>query len=136
MPNIKKIATLICNSGTTFNYKKWLAEETSDLAIQIPPLDEIPSQAIPPLAKLVADGESEARELALALDIDMSKLAEYLDALCEFKFTEDSGNGYKATSAGEQAVEALGQKMLARELFEVKARLQHLEQLSRHLNDS
>lgn len=131
-----ELATLICHGDAILNPRKWLAEESSDLATRIPHLDEIPPQAILPLAKLVADGESDARKLSLGLDIDEANLVEYLDALCEFKFAEEARNGYKATSAGEQAFEAVGQKMFARELFEVKARLQQLEQLRRHLSGS
>lgn len=137
MPDVRKeLAELICHGDAVLNPKKWLAEEASDLATRIPNLDELPPQAILPLAKLVADGESDAQKLALALDIDEAKIAEYLDALCEFKFAEEAWNGCKATSAGEQAFEAVGQRMVARELFEVKARLQQLEQLRRHLNGS
>lgn len=132
----KELAVLICYGDAVLNPKKWLAEEASDLATRIPHLDEIPSQAILPLAKLVVDGESNARKLALATDIDEAKLDEYLDALCEFKFAEETWNGYKATPTGEQAFEAIGQRMVARELFQVKARLQQLEQLRQHLNDS
>ena len=130
----KELAVLICHGDAILNPKQWLAEESSDLATRIPHLDEIPPQAILPLAKLVADGESDARKLALALDLEEAKLDEYLDALCEFKFAEEAGNGYKATSAGKHAFEAVGQKMVTRELFEVKARLQQLEQIYRHLN--
>lgn len=126
---LHELAALICHGDAVLNPRKWLAEESSDLATRISHLDEIPPQAILPLAKLAADGESDVRKLALALDIDEAKLAEYMDALCEFKFAEESWNGYKATSAGEQAFEAVGQRMVARELFEVKARLQQLEQL-------
>ena len=137
MPDVrKKLAALICHGDAVLSPRKWLAEESSDLATRIPHLDEIPSQAILPLAKLVADGESDARKLALALDIDEAKLDEYLDALCAFKYAEETWSGYKATSAGEQAFEAVGQRMVARELFEVKARLQQLELLCRHLNGS
>lgn len=132
----RELATLICHGDAVLSPRKWLEEESSDLATRIPHLDEIPAQAILPLAKLVADGESDSRKLALALDIDEAKLDEYLDALCEFKFAEEAWNGYKATSTGEQAFEAVGQSMIARELFEVKARLQQLEQLSRHFNGS
>lgn len=130
---LKELAALICHGNVVLNPKKWLAEESSDLATRIPHLDEIPPQAILPLAKLVADGESDVRKLALALDIDEVKLDEYLDALCKFKFAEEVLNVYKATPAGEQAFEAVGQRMVARELFEVKARLQQLEQLRQHL---
>ena len=131
MPDIrKKIAVLICHGDAVLSPRKWLAEEVSELATSIRHLDEIPSQAILPLAKLVADGESDARKLALSLHIDEPKLDEYLGALCEFKFTEESLNGYKATPAGEQAFDAVGQRMVARELFQVKARLQQLELLS------
>ncbi len=131
MPDIRKeLAVLICHGNAVLNPKRWLAQESSDLATRIPHLDEIPPQAILPLAMLVADGESDARKLALGLDIDEAKLAEFLDALCEFKFVEEVWNGYKATPAGEQAFEAVGERMIARELLEVKARLQQLEQLS------
>ena len=137
MPDVRKeLATLICYGDAVLSPRRWLAEESSNLATRIPHLDEIPPQAILPLAKLVAHGESDARKLALALDIDEVKLNEYLDALCEFKFAEEAWTGYKATSAGEQAFEAVGERMIARELFEVKARLKQLEQLSRHLNGS
>ena len=132
----KELAVLICHGDAVLNPKKWLAEEASDLATRIPHLDEIPSQAILPLAKLVVDGESDASKLALAIDIDEAKLDEYLDALCELKFAEETWNGYKATPTGEQAFEAIGQRMVARELFQVKARLQQLEKLRQHLNDS
>ena len=125
----QKIADLICHGSAVLNPKKWLAEESSDLAMRIPHLDEFPAQAILPLAKLVADGESDAGKLALGLDIDETKLAEYLDALCEFRFAEESGNGYKATLAGEHAFEAVGKRMVEREMFEVKRRLTQLEQL-------
>ena len=132
----KELAVLICHGDAVLNPKKWLAEEAGDLATRIPYLDEIPSQAILPLAKLVADGESDAGKLALALGIDEAKIHEYLDALCEFKFAEEAGNGYKATSSGEQVFKAIGLKIVARESFELKARLQQLERLHQHLNDS
>jgi hypothetical protein len=137
MPDVhKELAVLICHGGAVLNPKKWLAEEASDLAARIPHLDEIPSQAILPLAKLVADGESDARKLALALDIDEAELDEYLDSLCELKFAEETWNGYKATPTGEEAFEAIGQKMIVRELFEVKSRLEQLDRLHRSLDQS
>lgn len=133
---LHELAALVCHGEAVLNPRKWLAEEASDLATRIPHLDEIPPEAILPLAKLVADGESDARRLALALDIDEAKLDEYLDALCEFKFAECTGIGHKATIAGEEAFKAVGERMVERELFQVKARLQQLEQLRRHLNGS
>ena len=137
MPDVRKeLAVLICHGDAVLDPKKWLAEEASNLATRIPHLDEIPPQAILPLAKLVADGQSDARRLSLALDIDKAKLDEYLDALCEFKFAERTGIGHKATTAGENAFKAVGERMVDRELFQVKARLQQLEQLRRHLNGS
>jgi hypothetical protein len=97
----KEVADLICHGNSVLDPKKWLAEEASDLAIKIGQLDEIPPQALLPLAKLVVDGEADARRLASALDIEGGKLEEYLEALCEFKFVEQTGVGYKATPAGE-----------------------------------
>lgn len=132
----QELATLICYGDGVLNPRRWLAEESSDLAMRIPHLDEVPPQAILPLAKLVADGESDARKLALALDVDEAKLDEYLDVLCEFKFAEEAGNGYKATLTGEQAVDAVGERMVARELFALKGRLEWLEGLRRQLNGS
>jgi hypothetical protein len=137
MPELfKELAALICHGDAVLNPRKWLAEEASNLATRIAHLDEIPPQAILPLAKLVADGESDARQLALALDIDEVKLDEYLEALSEFEFAEWTGNGHKATPAGEEAFKAVGERMVQRELFQVKGRLQQLEQLRRHLNGS
>ena len=137
MPDVrKKLAVLICHGDAVLSPKKWLAEEASDLATRIRHLDEIPAQAILPLAKLVADGESDARKLALALDIEEAKIDDYLGVLLEFDFAEESSNGYKATPSGEQAFDAIGLRMVARELFQVKARLQQLEQLNRLLSNS
>ena len=133
---LDELAALICHGDAVLDPKKWLAEEVSNLATRIPHLDEIPPQAILPLAKLVSDGESDIKRLALALNIDEAKLDEYLDALCEFKFAEWTGVGHKATTAGEDAFKAVGERMVQRELFQVKARLQQLGQLHRHLNGS
>lgn len=132
----KELAELVCNGDAILDPKSWLAEEAADLATRIPHIDEIPSQAILPLAKLVADGVSDARRLSLALDIDEAKVDEYLDALCECKFAQWTGTGHKATTAGENAFKAVGERMVERELFQVKGRLQQLEQLRRHLNGS
>ena len=132
----KKLAVLVCYGDTQLSPKRWLAEETSDLATRIPHLDEIPPQAILPLAKLVAGGESDATRLALALNIEEAELVEHLNDLCEIQFAEETLNGYKATSAGEQAFDAVAQKMVDRELLEIKRRLEQLEQLRGRLNDS
>jgi hypothetical protein len=132
----KELAVLICHGDTVLSPKNWLAEEASDLATQFPHLDEIPSQAILPLAKLVADGESSAEKLEIVIDIDGGKLDEYLDALCEFKFVEETWNGYKATQTGEQVFDAVGRRMVARELFQLKSRLDQLEQLNQQISDS
>lgn len=132
MVNMRQgLAELICHGDAILNPKKWLDQEVCHEALNIPNLDEFPSQAILPLAKLVANGESDARKLALATDIDESKAAEYLEALCEFKFVEKTWNGYKSTQAGERAFEAIGKRMVLRELSEVKGRLKQLEDLNR-----
>ena len=125
----QKLAVLICYGDAVLNPKKWLAQEAADLATRFPNLDEIPPQAILPLAKLVADGESNARKLALATDSDESKVNEYLEALCEFNFAEKTWAGYKSTQLGEQVFETVGKRMVERELFEVKRRLKQLEEL-------
>lgn len=130
------IAELICHGEAVLNPRKWLAQEAGDLATRIAGLDAIPSQAIVPLAKLVAYGESDARRLALSTDFDESKLEEYLGALCEFKFAEQTWNGYKATSTGEQAFEAIGRRMVDRELMQLQGRLQQLERIHQKLNGS
>ena len=57
--NLQQLAALICHGDAVLNPKKWLAEEASNLATRIPHFDEIPNQAILPLAKLVAEGESD-----------------------------------------------------------------------------
>lgn len=125
----QKLADLICNGEAILNPRKWLAEEVGDLAIRISHLDEVPAQSILPLAKLVVEGESDAGRLALALDVDDDVLQVQLEALCEFKLAEWTGIGYKATQAGEQAFDAVGQQVLERELFEMKRRLLQLEQI-------
>lgn len=132
----KKIADLICYGDTVLSPQKWLAEEAANLAIRIRQMDEIPSQAILPLARLVAYGECDSRKLALSIDIDEPKLDEYLDALIEFKFAEETLNGYRATPSGVQAIDAIGVAMVERELFVLKGRLQHLEMLRKGLHGS
>lgn len=109
--------------------KRWLAEEASNLATRFPHLDEIPSRALLPLAKLVADGASNAGSLTQALEIDADKLDEYLDALCKFNLVEKTFSGYKATAAGEQAFEVVSRTMVKREVFEMDRRLKHLRRL-------
>ncbi|WNG28962.1 hypothetical protein F0U62_36915 [Cystobacter fuscus] len=136
MTNILQgFADLICHGDAILNPKKWLAEEVSHEALNIPNLDEFSPQAILPLAVLVAKGECDAARLARATNIDKSKVDGYLEALCEFKFAEETGNGYKSTQAGEKAFEAIGKRMVERERFEVKRRLQQLEALRQHSND-
>jgi hypothetical protein len=130
----QKLAALFCHGDAVLNPKRWLAEEAGDLATTILGFDEIPPQAILPLANLVATGENDAQRISLALGIDESKVNEYLEALCEFKFAEKTWNGYKATQNGEQAFEAIAQRMIARELYEVNARLQHLKELTQAAN--
>ena len=125
----KEVASIICQNDA-YDRRKWLAQEAADLATRVPHLDEIPAQAILPLAKLVADGESDVARLAQALDIDKAILDEHLDALCEFKFAEWTGIGYTPTAAGAQAFDAIGQQMVARQLFELRRQLDQLERLS------
>lgn len=129
----KELAELICHGSSVLNPRKWLAQEVNDLATRITHLDEIPLQAILVLAKLVADGDSDTSNFGLALDLDANELGKSLDALDEFKFVEGTLKGFKATELGEQAIDNIGQKMVNRELFEMKARLQQLESLSEHL---
>ena len=132
----KELADLICYAGAVLNPNKWLSEEASDLATRIPHLDEIPHQAILPLAKLVANGPSDARTLSLALDIEQDKLDDYLGALCEFQFAEWTGSVYEASPAGVQAVDAVGPRMVDRELFELRRRVEEVELMRRHINGS
>lgn len=127
----QRLAELICHGDAILDPKKWLGEEVCHEALNIPHLDEIPLQAVFPLAKLVEKGECDARKLALATGIDESKVDEYLEALCEFKFAEKTLNGYKSTQTGEQAFEAIGKRMVNRELFEVGRRLEQLKNLRR-----
>ena len=131
----KEVAGVICQNDA-HDRKKWLAEEAAHLATRIPHLDEIPAQAILPLAKLVADGEADVARLAQALGVEESILDEHLDALCEFKFAEWTGSGYTSTAAGAQAFDAIGQQMVARQLFELRRQLDQLEQLRRCLDAS
>lgn len=130
----KGLAELICHSNAVVNPQKWLAEEACDLAFRIHHLDEIPAQAILPLAKLVEIGDSSLRTLTLSLDIDELMLAKYIEALCEFNFVEEAGKGFKATEAGKKAFEAVGERMVTRMLFEFKGQLEHLERLQRQLH--
>lgn len=132
----KEMADLICRADEVLSPKKWLSEEVADLATRIPNLDEIPPSAILPLAKLVVGGESDAKRLASSLGMDEVQLNEYLDALCEFKFAEESSAGYRATPAGELAFDAIGKQMVIRVRFEVGGMLSELDRLNALLFDS
>ncbi|QDE84485.1 hypothetical protein BHS07_24650 [Myxococcus xanthus] len=101
------------------------------MATRIPHLDEIPHQAILPLAMLVAEGECNAAKLVHRVEIDESKAERYLEALCDFGFVEKTLGGYKSTRTGEQAFEAIGNRMVERELFEIGRRLEELKNLRR-----
>lgn len=124
----KEVASIICQNDA-YDRRKWLAQEAADLATRVPHLDEIPAQAILPLAKLVADGESDVASLAQSLHIEERLLDDYLDALCEFKFVEWTGIGYIPTAVGAQAFDAIGQQMVARQLFELGRQLDQLKRL-------
>ena len=125
--NGKEIADLICHSETVLDPKRWLSEEVGHLATTIPNLDEISSQAIRPLAKLVEVGTADATRLASALDIDQDTIGEYLEQLCEFEFVEQHGNEYKATSFGQQTFNAIGDQMIRRQAYELKRQLDAVE---------
>lgn len=130
----EKLEELICNAEAILNPQKWLAEEATNLALRIPGLDEVPPQAMLPLAKLVVHGEADSAKLSMALDIGQGKIDEYLDKLFEFKFIEKTWGGYKATQTGEEAFETVAEQMVAREVFQLKARLKQLETLQAMLN--
>jgi hypothetical protein len=129
----KEVSDLILH-GDGIDRSKWLAQEVGDLARRIPNLDEFSPKAVRPLAKLVADGETDANTLALALDIEEAQLEMYLDALCEFNFAEREGAVYKATPAGVQAFDAIGQRMVARELMGLPTWLEKLKRLRTFFN--
>lgn len=131
----KKIAAQIGYSSSTLRYQTWLDEEVNDLALRIAGLDEFPSQALLPLVQIAANGEADCRRLALILDMEEATVEAYLQSLCDFKFVEETKNGYTVMPLGEQAFKAIGIKMVVRERFELKRRLQQLEKLYKQLND-
>lgn len=57
------------------------------------------------------------------------ELEESLEALLEFGFIVETDVGYKPTLRGETAFLALIKKMIARERFELKGRLEELDTL-------
>ena len=127
--NCKKVAELICHSEEVLDPRRWLAEEAADMATEIPHLDEISSQAVLPLTKLVQVGAADANRLANALGIDVETIEEYLDQLCEFQFAEQDGTKLKATTAGERAFDAIGRRIINRQLYELKRQLEAVERL-------
>ena len=125
----KQLANLICNGQVVLTPSQWLAEEACSLATRIRNLDEIPPQAILPLAKLVAEGEADAKQLELGLGMDSAMLEGYLDKLCELQFAEQTWSGYRATPAGWQAFDAIGWQMVNRELVVLQGRVERLLRL-------
>lgn len=132
----KNIADLICHGTYILRYQRWLDEEVNHLALRIAGLDAFPSHAVLPLVYLAANGEKDLQRLAAALDIEETLLVGYLESLCEFKFAEETGNGYMATQLGETACEAIGTQMVFRERFELKRRLAQVEHLYGKLGPS
>lgn len=129
----EEISLLICNGETVINYKRWLADEVNHLAAKIPGLDAFPTAAILPLSRLAAHGESRAEWLTASTGIEQPKLGEYLESLCEFKFIEETANGYRATASGVKAFKAIGYQMVLRERFELKRQLGLLDGLYEQL---
>lgn len=131
----KKIADQIDYSNSTLRYPMWLDQEVNDLASSIAGLDAFPSQAILPLVKIAANGEVNCRRLALMLDMEEATVDDYLQSLFEFKFIKETVNGYTATPLGEQTFKAIGMRMVNRELYELKRRLDQLKKLDEQLKD-
>jgi len=129
----KQLANLICNGEVVLTPRRWLAQEACSLATRIRNLDEIPPQAILPLAKLVAEGEADATQLEVRLGMDSAMLEEYLDKLCELQFAEQTWSGYRATPAGCRAFDAIGWQMVNRELFVLQGRVETLQRLQQEL---
>lgn len=135
MLNISKnIADQILYSNSTLLYHLWLEEEVNDLASSIAGLDEFSFKAILPLVKIASSGEINIRYLAINLDIDEATLEGYLQSLCDFNFIEETANGYTATQRGEQAFKAIGKKMIMRERFELKRRLEQVDKKYQQLD--
>ena len=127
------IAQQICASDLAQARLKWLAEEQAELALRIRNLDEIPTQALLPLSHLAAVGSEDVPRLSVATDIDESRLEELLDRLVEFQFVREGGRGYVVTESGTAAFDAVAQKIVIREAFELRRRLEHAEHLRRAL---
>ncbi len=131
----KTIADQIQYSSSTLSYNAWLEEEVNDLALKIAGLDEFHFQAVLPLVQIAAAGEADLRHLALILGIEEAMLEGYLQSLCDFGFIKETQNGYTATQLGEQAFKGIGKKMVIRERFELKRRLEQLEKINLQLID-
>lgn len=129
----KEVSELICFCQIVLDPKRWLDEETSDLAFRIPHLDEIPSQAVRPLSTLVEVGATDAASVSRKLSIELDMAKEHLDQLCEFGFAEQDGADFQATQAGEQAFVEIGQRMIEREMFELKRRLEQVQRVRERL---
>lgn len=129
----KEIAALICDIDG-LSRQKWLCQEVTELATSIAGLDELSKPAIFSLAHIVAYGESDARRLMSYFGISQIEIENALESLCEFKFVEKTSNGYTATLWGEKAFNIIGRQMVEREHFELRRRLQPLEELRKQLS--
>ena len=123
------IAVEICRVDEDLIQRRWLAEESSDLALRFSGLDDMPLLAVLPLAHLAASGMSDERGLALATGIDPEKMEEYLENLCEFKFVKQCLGGYEATAKGMDAFGEIGKNFIIRKRLEMKSRFEHLDHL-------
>ena len=138
----KKLAQLICSGKEVLDSSKWLALEVDGLIARIPALADLPPQAVLPLAKLVADGESTSWKLHLALGIQEALLDEYLDALYEVQFIDyetdpvTAEKVFVASKAGTDAFRAVGEKVVIHERLVLQGRLSQLNRLYENFNAS
>ena len=129
-----QLANELCSGNASLNPEAWLADELSDLALKIAGLDELPTTAVFPLARLSALGPSDQHALAAATGLDLETILECLEALEERKFVTLKDAGYEATDRGKEAIEELGRKMVIRKRFEMKRHYDHYDRIYQQLS--
>jgi len=130
-----KVASEICFGGESLNNEKWIKEEVSDLALRYSGLDEIPIAAIFSLSQLAARGPLDDRFLAREIGLNLSDVEECLEALSEHDFIKVCPSGYETTLKGMEAFRSFGRNLVIRKRLEMKARLEYLDALYKHLDE-
>lgn len=111
--------------------KQWFGPEMAELGLKHHGLDDIPLDSVLILAVLQIKGTLDDQEIHINTDLDLSKIADYIDDLKSYKLIiENPSSGkYELTEKGSSACHDIFRNFVIRSRFELKRNLEVIEPL-------